>query len=110
MTVAAKIRGLKAKRVSWVFITSFAVSGEETTMVETSPSCRCIRGPCFLAKSLRPRKGREPANWCKFPMKGSFHGPGGRFETELLDFDPFLLFRRMNTKKKKVKSAEKDEN
>ena len=42
----------------WVLITPLAVSGEETIMVETSPSCKSIKGPCFLAKSLRAWWGR----------------------------------------------------
>ena len=72
-----------------VFITSWASSGFETTMVETSPSRRCIKGPCLLAMSLNARWGKEPTNWCMFPIIGSFHGPGGRFKVEWLVLDLF---------------------
>jgi hypothetical protein len=56
----------------------------ETTMVETSPSRMCISGPCFLAKSLNARWGREPIKWCMLPMIGSFDGPG--VDLKLLSF------------------------
>lgn len=99
--------GLDAKLMSWVFITSLATSGDETTMEETSPSLKCIRGPCFLAKSLSPRWDREPdkTRWCMFPMIGSFHGPGGNFDgvDEFLVLVLFDMFSTMNTKSKKVK-------
>lgn len=65
--------------------------------VEISPSCRCIRGPCFLAKSLMVLWGRGlETSWCKFPITGSFRGPGIGFE--LLDFDDF--FKLLNIMKR----------
>jgi hypothetical protein len=80
----------------------------ETTMVETSPSRMCISGPCFLAKSLNARWGREPIKWCMLPMIGSLDGPGGRFEVER------LVFRTMNMKmmksKKVINTIGKDNN
>jgi hypothetical protein len=82
--VEARMLGLDAKMESWVFITSLASSGDETTMVETSPSRMCISGPCFLAKSLNARWGREPIKWCMLPMIGSFDGPG--VDLKLLSF------------------------
>lgn len=56
-----------------------------------------------MAKLVKERWGREPRSWCKFPMTGSFHGPGGNFGVAVL----FLLvihssLDTMNKKRKKV--------
>ncbi|KAJ8428827.1 hypothetical protein Cgig2_005892 [Carnegiea gigantea] len=61
------------------WITSFAASAEETTTVGTSPSLRCMIGPNTLASSRSRRWGGMffAANWWRFPMTGSFGGPGG---------------------------------
>ena len=86
---------------SWVFNTSLAYSGDETTMVETSPSFRCIKGPYFADKSLSRQWGREPTMLSMFPMIGSFHGPGGKFGVEADFF--FIILCAINIKMKMEK-------
>ena len=107
--VVTRKRGLLENMSSCVFIISLAISGEETMMLDISPSFRCIRGPYLVAKFLKERWGIEPKIWCKFPMRGSFHGPGGKLVVlEFLDFDLFTVSNN-NTKgkreRKKVKKT-----
>lgn len=65
---------------SYVFKTSCASLGADTTTVGTCPSCKYMIGPYFLAKLLRTRCGPSgPLRWCMFPSIGSFGGPGGKF-------------------------------
>ena len=96
-----KSSGLCAKEMSCVLKNSLAISGDDTMRVETSPNFRCIKGPYILAKSLRPWCGKEPPSWCKFPMIGNFHGPGGSFRELLCDF--LNNFRDTNTNKNKLR-------
>lgn len=105
----AKRWGLDANTMSWVFITSLAHSAEVTTMKETSPSCRCIKGPYILATSLNFRCGVEvTARWGMFPIMGSFHGPGGsRFVVESSFLKWSLSFSAtINDRRKKVKTRD----
>ncbi|CAL5405847.1 unnamed protein product [Camellia sinensis] len=97
---------------SWVFITCSAVSGEETTMVETSPRRRCIKGPCFLAKFVKVWwVSDELISWCMFPMRGSCHGPGGSFEVERLGVVVLIkILSTMKMKSRKAKRRDGDEN
>ena len=99
----ARIRGLDAKVTSCVFIISLATSGDETTMVGTCPSRRCINGPWILAKSLSARCGRELASWCRFPIMGSFQGPGGSFEVWFMVLSLLNILSNINIKMKKPK-------
>ena len=57
--------------------TSFAVSGEEMTMVETLPSLIDIPGPYVLERFARDWWGLSP-RWRMLPMIGNGRGPGGR--------------------------------
>ena len=58
--------------------------------------------------SLNAGWGREPTDWCMFPIIGSFPGPGGRFKFEWLVFDLFHTLTTMKVKSKKVNSVEKE--
>lgn len=40
-----------------------------------------------------------------FPMRGSFHGPGGSFAGEILDLDLFPILKTMNMERRKAKKA-----
>lgn len=89
--------GRDANTTSCVFRNCFAVSGEETTTAPIWPSCRCINPPYLVARFLRMRgAGAEAARRCKFPITGSFHGPGGRLVFALL----LLLNTNTNTNTK----------
>lgn len=79
--------------MSCVFSTSLAISGEDTTMVESAPSFMCMRGPYWCESFVRPWWGIAPS-WCKFPIRGSFGGPGGNLEFEGL---VFVLQNKLNT-------------
>ncbi|KAK7407754.1 hypothetical protein VNO78_09807 [Psophocarpus tetragonolobus] len=94
------MRGLEAKVRSWTFIISLAYCGEETMIVKTSPSCKCIKGPYILAKSRNFLCGVEVKRWCMFPIIGSFHGPGGIFgdDSVFLTFFDILSATIMNRK------------
>ena len=74
-------------------------------MLEHSPSCKCIRGPYLFAKFLKEWWRIEPTSWCRFPISGNFHGPGGRFGTEYSVLKFFRILANMNKKIKKVKST-----
>ena len=89
-----------AEIASWVLNTSSANSGDKTTTVGTCQRLIDIKGPCILAKSLRPWCGKEPPSWWIFPMIGNFHGPGGCFEELLCDL--FNIFRAINTNRNKL--------
>lgn len=104
----ARIGGLEAKITSWVFSTSLAVSGDENTMVETSPIFKCIKGPYFLDKSLRVLCGKGPPSWCMFPMMGSFHGPGGNFGPETCALGLLRILRNVKMKIRKENRIEKE--
>lgn len=39
-----------------------------------------MKGPYRLDKSRNRWCGRGWRSWCRFPIRGSFHGPGGSFE------------------------------
>jgi hypothetical protein len=81
--------------------------GDDTTIVETSPSCMCMRGPCFLARSRRTWCGTSDdlAKLCKFPIRGNFHGPGGNFSTLAL-LHAFNTHTRVRRRRKLVKTKE----
>ena len=87
----ARTLGRFAKAVSCVFSTSSTTFGDEIIIAKTSPSCSCIIGPYFLAKSLKDRCGREKTRWCKLPIRGSFHGPGGKLWLLALSFRYFPI-------------------
>ncbi|MED6218629.1 hypothetical protein PIB30_028327 [Stylosanthes scabra] len=92
---AVVVCGPLEKTMILFFIISLATS--ETTNVGIFPSRRNMRGPCLLETSLKDRCGNVP-NWCRFPMKGSFGGDGGRLMLDLLLLLVRLSTRRMLTK------------
>lgn len=109
MIFDARLKGLCAKIISWVAMTSFAIPGEEMTMVVTSPSWRCTRGPYFLARSWSLWCGRDPSKLCRFPMMGSFHGPGGKsVVTRALVLGFFHVLNTMKIKKRNGTSVGKE--
>ena len=59
-----------------------------------------MRGPYFLAKFLREWCGSDPESWCRFPMSGSFHGPGGNCGFDFLA--NFCIFGMIFVTKNKV--------
>ena len=91
----AKSSGRCAKEMSCVRMNSRAISGDDTMRVETSPNLRCMRGPYFRDRSRREWCGNEvPIKLCKFPIIGSFFGPGGCLQTV------FFLVLRFNKENK----------
>lgn len=72
-------------------------------MVGTWPSLRYMSGPNLVDRFLRAMCGRDPKRRCKFPMNGSFHGPGGRGEVAefLLCFDDLVSVSSSKMKRKK---------
>jgi hypothetical protein len=95
--------GRFANAMSCVLSTCLATVGDEMIIADTSPSCSFIIGPCFLAKSVVERCScDEKASWCKFPINGSSHGPGGNFWFWPLALDFFQRLSRIKRKKKQV--------
>ena len=78
--LAVTYRGRSETTASWVFITSRAASGEETTTVGTCPRRRSMTAPYLRASPRIAWCGSAPSRECMFPMTGSGHGPGGRFK------------------------------
>ena len=65
-----------------------------------------MRGPYFRDRSRRVWCGRdEPIKLCKFPIIGSFHGPGGSFRDVLLGLD--FIDLKIVAKKSKVEIMRK---
>lgn len=88
------LSGLSVKTGSLSLSIYFAISGDETTMASTSPSFTCIIGPYCVARSLKQRNGGSEI-WCRFPIIGSFFGPGGRFTQTGLDFFHLLMKKKI---------------
>ncbi|BAS77339.1 Os02g0184650, partial [Oryza sativa Japonica Group] len=79
MTRRVGLHGRDAKLASCALRTSRAASGDEATTKGTSPSLRYMSGaPCRRARSAMARcTWGLPIRWCRLPMTGSRHGPGG---------------------------------
>src|SRR6185312_7871973 len=75
--------GLDAKMISFSRRTSSAAAGEDITRVSTWPIRRNITGPYLLARSRRTIGGCDLMKWRRLPIKGRFHGPGGRLFLEV---------------------------
>ena len=76
MYFAPAFGGLLQKLASWTFKNCSATDADAATTTSTSPSLRCMRGPCTLARAARAWCGTGPR--CgKFPMIGHGLGPGG---------------------------------
>ncbi|XBI04514.1 hypothetical protein VPH35_132800 [Triticum aestivum] len=73
------VRGRVAKAASWVFITSLAAAADEATTTGSSPMRSSMSGPCRRARSRMAWCGSAPTRWCRLPITGSCHGPGGGF-------------------------------
>jgi len=73
-----------------------ATSADETTMVVSEPSCRVMRGPCFLASSASDWLGFVPS-FKSEPIIGRPVGPGGSF----LDLE--LIYGLMRNQKNEIK-------
>ena len=82
---------------------SLATFGDEMIIAKTSPNWSCIMGPYFLAKSLKHRCGWKKISWCKFPIRGSFHGPGNN-----LWLWPLAKLLPINYQDKKEEEARKE--
>lgn len=81
-------------------ISSLAISGDETTRVETSPSCRCIRGPYISWPFLSA--GDEVGRW-----------PGcacGNSMIESLALDLLTFLNSMIENRRKAKRVEEEGN
>ncbi|KAF3966390.1 hypothetical protein CMV_009500 [Castanea mollissima] len=59
---------VSAKARSCVCMTSLVNLGDDTTIAEISPTCRCRRGPCSPASCWRAWCGSDPIKLCKFPI------------------------------------------
>src|SRR6185312_13603119 len=75
--------GLDAKMISFSRRTSSAAAGDDITTVSISPIRRNITGPYLLARSRRAAGGCDLTKWRRLPIKGRFHGPGGRLFLEV---------------------------
>ncbi|KAI4389720.1 hypothetical protein MLD38_001917 [Melastoma candidum] len=85
---------------------SLAISGDETTTAETSPSRECMRGAYFPEKSRRARWGRGLARLCKkLPIRGSFLGPGRELGRDAVG--PFAPCHQECKKRKRVNGVKR---
>jgi hypothetical protein len=79
MTRMVGLCGREASAASCVRSTSRAAAGDVATTTGTSPSLRYMSG----ASSRRARSASArcasglPRRWCRLPITGSRHGPGG---------------------------------
>lgn len=64
-------------------------------------------GPYFAVNFLREWCGSAPTKWCRFPIKGSFHGLGGNLLFWLREFDFFHSLTKRKVKDMKSKKVVK---
>ena len=74
---------------------SLATSAEEITRVGSEPSCKNTRGPYSFESFCSDTWGESPVSWCRFPISGSFQGPGGSLVAWALLV--FCLINNINT-------------
>ncbi|MFS7947202.1 hypothetical protein Hanom_Chr06g00545331 [Helianthus anomalus] len=63
----------------WVWSTSFASSGDDTTTRLRCPMRRRNISPNFFARSVKLRWFRSSPTWSQLPKIGTGMGPGGSF-------------------------------